>query len=56
MVTVICGIKNIHTKVIGFVACRLTSKVLGIFAAECSLGDVKKIKSGKRYAIKSDVS
>ena len=40
----------------GFVACRVTSKVLGIDAAERSWGDVKTIKSGKRYAIISDVS
>ena len=44
------------TKVIGFVACRVTSKVLGIGAAERFWGDVKTIKSGKRYAINSDVS
>ena len=44
------------TKVIGFVECRFTSKVLGIGAAEYSWGDVKTIKSGKRYAISSDVS
>ena len=44
------------TKVIGFVASRVTSKVLGIGAAERSWGDVKIIKSGKRSAISSDVS
>ena len=44
------------TKVIGFVACRVTSKVLGIGAAERSWGDVKTIKSGKRSTINSDVS
>ena len=44
------------TNVLGFVACRVTSKVLGIGAAERSWGDVKTIKSGKRYAISSDVS
>ena len=37
-----------HTMVFGFVACRLSSKVLGIGAAERSWGDVKHIKSGKR--------
>ena len=50
MATSICGIKNIHflfTKVLGFVACRVTSKVLGIGAAESSWGDVKTIKYGK---------
>ena len=44
------------TKVLGFVACRVTSKVLGIGAAKRSWGDVKTIKSGKRSAIISDVS
>ena len=39
-----------------FVACRVTSKVLGIGAAESSWGDIKTIKSGKRYAISNDVS
>ena len=43
------------TKVLGFVACRVTSKVLGIGAAESSWGDVKTIKSGKISAISSDV-
>ena len=44
------------TKVLGFVACRVTSKFLGIGAADRSWGDVKTIKSGKRSAISSDVS
>ena len=44
------------TKVIGFFACRVTSKVLGIGAAERSWGDVKTIKYGKRSAISSNVS
>ena len=44
------------TKVLGFVACRFTSKVLGIGASERSWGDVKTIKSGKRSDISSDVS
>ena len=44
------------TKVLGFVACRVTSKVLGIGAAERSWGDVKTMKSRKRSAISSDVS
>ena len=39
-----------------FFACRVTSKVLGIGAAERCWGDVKTIKSGKIYAISSDVS
>ena len=44
------------TKVLGFVACRVTSKILGIGSAERSWGDVKKIKSGKRSALGSDIS
>ena len=44
------------TKVIGFVACRVISNVLGIEESEISRGDVKTIKYGKRYAIISDVS
>ncbi len=35
------------TKVIGFVACRTTSKQLGIGAAERSWSDIKQIKDGK---------
>ena len=59
MATVICGIKKYSlpfTKVLVFVALRVTSKVLGIGAAERSWGYVKTIKSGKGYAISSDVS
>ena len=44
------------TKVIGFFACIVTSKVLDIGAAERSWGDVNTIKSEKRSAIISDVS
>ena len=44
------------TKVLGFFACRVTLMVLGIGAEERSWGDVKTIKSGKIYAISSDVS
>ena len=44
------------TKVLRFVSCRVTSKVLGIGAAERSWGDIKRIKSGRRSAISSDVS
>ena len=44
------------TKVLVIFACRVTSKVLGIGAAEGYWGDVKMIKSGKRYAISSNVS
>ena len=43
-------------KVIGFVACIVKSKVLGIGASESSWGDVKTIKYGKINAISSDVS
>ena len=44
------------TKVLGLVACRVTSKVLGIGAEDLSLGDIKIIKSGKRSVIINDVS
>ena len=44
------------TKVLGFVTCRFTSKVLWICAPERSWGKVKTIRSGKRYSIISDVS
>ena len=44
------------TKVLGFVEYRVTSKVLGIGAADHSWGDAKTIKSGKRYDISSDIS
>ena len=44
------------TKVLCFVACRFTSKVPGIVAADRSWGDVKTIKYGKIYDISSDVS
>ena len=37
------------TKVLGFVSCAVTSKVLGIGIAERSQGDVQKTKSGKIY-------
>ena len=59
MVTVICGIKNIHFLapwLLVFLVCRFKSKVLGVGAKERSWGDVKTIKSGKRSAISSDVS
>ena len=44
------------TEVLGFVAYIVTSKVLGIDAAENSCGDVRTIRSGKRSAIISDIS
>lgn len=37
-----------HTDVLGFVACRVTSKLNGIGPGERAWGDVKHIKSGKR--------
>ena len=37
-----------YTKVLGFVACRVTSKLCGIGPAERSWGGVKHIKDGKR--------
>ncbi len=39
------------TEVLGFVACRTTSKRLGIGSAEQSWSDVKNIKNGKRSNI-----
>ena len=44
------------TKVLGFVACRVTLKVLGTGAAEHSWGDLKTIKYRKISVISSDVS
>ena len=44
------------TKVLGFVARRVTSKVIGIGTAQRYWGDVKTIKYGKRSAISSYVS
>ena len=44
------------TKVLGFVACRVTSKIYWIGSAERSWGDVKTIKSGKRSTLGSDIS
>ena len=43
-------------KVLGFVAFRVTSKVLGICASDRSWFDVKTIKYGKISAIRSGVS
>ena len=37
-----------YTEVLGFVACRTTSKILGMGSAERHWGDVKHLKSGKR--------
>ena len=44
------------TKVLGFVACCVTSKILGIGSAESSWGDYKTTESGKISAIVSDIS
>ena len=41
----------LHTKVLGFFVCRVTSKLLGIGSAERAWGDVKSIKTGKRKSI-----
>ena len=41
------------TKVLGFVACKVTSKIIGMVSSESSCSDVKMIKSGERYAISS---
>ena len=43
------------TKVLGFVSCRVTSKIPGMGSAEHSWGDVKKIKSGKISDLYSDI-
>ena len=43
------------TKLLGFVACRVTSKILGIGSAERSWGDVKTIKSGNISALGSEI-
>ena len=44
------------TKVLGFLACRVASKFIGIGAAGFSWGDYKTLKYGNRYVITSDVS
>ena len=44
------------TKTLGFLACRVTSKVLGIGEAERYWGDVKTIKFCNRSTISSDVT
>ena len=43
-----------ETKVLGFVACRVTSKNAGIGMCERNWGDVKEIKSGKRSGLSGD--
>ena len=42
--------------VLGFVVCRVTTKILGTGSADRSWGDVKTIKPGKRSALGSDIS
>ena len=44
------------TTVLDFLACKITSKILGIGSAESSWGDVKTIKLEKRSAIGSEIS
>ena len=44
------------TKVLGFVAFRVTSKILEIGSSDCSWGDVITIKSGIISALGSDIS
>ena len=44
------------TRVLGFLACIVTSKVPGIGASESSWGDKNTIKPGKISSITSDVS
>ncbi len=43
-----------YTCILGFVACRVTSKRLGIGAGERSWSDVKMIKDGKRSNLSGD--
>ena len=44
------------TKVLCVVACRVTSKILGMGPADCSWGYVKSIKSVKISVLGSDIS
>ena len=43
-----------YTSVLGFVACRVTSKTLGIGPCEQNWAAVKNIKTGKRVHLGSD--
>ena len=45
-----------HTKVFGFVACRVCSKPLGCGNAERNWGNFKQLKSGKRSHLSADKS
>ena len=44
------------TKVLGFVYCRVTSKIPGVGSADRSWGDYEKIKSVKISSLSSDIS
>ena len=44
------------TKVLDFVACRVSSKLFGTGSADHSLGEIKTIKSGKISALGSEIS
>ena len=43
------------TKVLGFIAYRITSKMLGMGSVDCSWGDVKTVKSVKILALGIDI-
>ena len=43
-----------YTKVLGFVACCVTSKNRGMRVCERNWGDVKQIASGKRFSLSGD--
>ena len=43
-----------YTEVLGFVACRVCSKVVGIGMAERAWGDLKLIKDGNRSGLGGD--
>ena len=43
-----------YTEVLGFVACRVCSKVLGIGMAERAWGDLKLVKGGRRSSMGSE--
>jgi hypothetical protein len=41
-------------QVLGYIACHVTSKILGMGAAERSWADVKQLKQGKRQGLKGE--
>ncbi len=45
-----------YTSVLGFVACRVTSKLCGICPAERSWGGVKQVKDGKRFHLSGELT